>query len=219
MGDNSSNFERGPVYVAFFDLDDTLLSVNSGRVLVREAYRIGLMSTKNLLVGLYLSVLYKLNLAHSTKVIEKMALWLKGLEEKKLEELSQSICDKYLFKQISEEMLSEIKIHRGKNAKIVLLSAALPYICGPISKYLQMDDLICSTLQVENGILSGLPDGPLVFGPEKKLQVEAYCKKLIDVVGEDGGFILSSGCTVPANSKFENLKAMVNTAKTYYPHK
>jgi hypothetical protein len=50
-------------------------------------------------------------------------------------------------------------------------------------------------------------------------EVEAYCKKLIDVVGEDGGFILSSGCTVPADCKFENLKAMVNTAKTYYPHK
>ena len=50
-------------------------------------------------------------------------------------------------------------------------------------------------------------------------EVEAYCKKLIDVIGEDGGFILSSGCTVPADCKFENLKAMVNTAKTYYPHK
>jgi uroporphyrinogen decarboxylase len=48
--------------------------------------------------------------------------------------------------------------------------------------------------------------------------VEAYCKKLIDVIGDDGGFILSSGCTVPADCKFENLKAMVHTAKNYYPH-
>ena len=49
-------------------------------------------------------------------------------------------------------------------------------------------------------------------------EVEAYCKKLIDVVGEDGGFILSTGCTIPADCKFENLKAMVDTAKNYYPH-
>lgn len=48
--------------------------------------------------------------------------------------------------------------------------------------------------------------------------VEDYCRKLIDVVGKDGGFILSSGCTVPVDCKFENLKAMVDTAKTYYPH-
>jgi hypothetical protein len=49
-------------------------------------------------------------------------------------------------------------------------------------------------------------------------EVEEYCKKLIDVVGEGSGFILSSGCSVPVDCKIENLKAMVNTAKSYYPH-
>jgi len=49
-------------------------------------------------------------------------------------------------------------------------------------------------------------------------EVEEYCKKLIDVVGEGGGFILSSGCTIPVDCRVENLKAMVNTAKSYYPH-
>ena len=49
-------------------------------------------------------------------------------------------------------------------------------------------------------------------------EVEAYCRKLIDVVGEDGGFILSTGCTCPVECKMENLIAMVNTAKTYFPH-
>jgi uroporphyrinogen-III decarboxylase len=49
-------------------------------------------------------------------------------------------------------------------------------------------------------------------------EVGEYCKKLIDVVGEGGGFILSSGCTVPVDCKIENFKAMVNTAKSYYPH-
>ena len=28
-------------------------------------------------------------------------------------------------------------------------------------------------------------------------EMEAYCKKLIDVVGKDSGFILSTGCTCP----------------------
>ncbi|MDQ1353971.1 MAG: hypothetical protein QG657_4280, partial [Acidobacteriota bacterium] len=46
-------------------------------------------------------------------------------------------------------------------------------------------------------------------------EVETYCKKLIDEVGRGGGFILSSGCTVPYNAKFENIKAMINTGKTY----
>jgi uroporphyrinogen-III decarboxylase len=46
-------------------------------------------------------------------------------------------------------------------------------------------------------------------------EVEAYCKKLIDEVGGDGGFILSSGCELPAAFKPDNLKTMINTGKTY----
>ena len=46
-------------------------------------------------------------------------------------------------------------------------------------------------------------------------EVETYCKRLIDEVGKGGGFILSSGCTVPYNAKIENLKAMIDTGKTY----
>ncbi len=49
-------------------------------------------------------------------------------------------------------------------------------------------------------------------------EVEAYCRKLIDIVGQDGGFILSTGCTCPVDCKIENLQAMVDTAKNYYPH-
>lgn len=49
----------------------------------------------------------------------------------------------------------------------------------------------------------------------KPEEVEAYCKKLIDEVGGDGGFILCSGCEVPEAVKIENLKAMIKTGKTY----
>jgi uroporphyrinogen-III decarboxylase len=46
-------------------------------------------------------------------------------------------------------------------------------------------------------------------------EVKSYCQKLIDVVGKGGGFILSSGCEIPHEARFENIKAMIDTAKTY----
>jgi len=48
-------------------------------------------------------------------------------------------------------------------------------------------------------------------------EMEGYCRKLIDIVGKGTGFILSSGCTVPADAKFENFKTMIYTAKNYLP--
>jgi uroporphyrinogen-III decarboxylase len=46
-------------------------------------------------------------------------------------------------------------------------------------------------------------------------QVEQYCRKLIDFVGKGSGFILSCGCDVPVDARFENVKIMVDTAKNY----
>ncbi len=46
-------------------------------------------------------------------------------------------------------------------------------------------------------------------------KVETYVKKLVQEVGEGGGFILSSGCSVPYDAKFENVKAMVEAGKKY----
>jgi uroporphyrinogen-III decarboxylase len=56
---------------------------------------------------------------------------------------------------------------------------------------------------------------PTLLSLGKPEEVEAYCKKLIDEVGEDGGFFLSSGCELPATIKAENLKAMILTGQTY----
>ena len=45
--------------------------------------------------------------------------------------------------------------------------------------------------------------------------VEAYCRKLIDEVGDDGGFILGVGCEVAPDCKPENFRAMIETGKNY----
>jgi uroporphyrinogen-III decarboxylase len=46
-------------------------------------------------------------------------------------------------------------------------------------------------------------------------EVSHYCRRLIDQVGADGGFILGSGCSVPPNVRPENLRSMIETGKTY----
>ena len=54
-----------------------------------------------------------------------------------------------------------------------------------------------------------------LFALGKPEEVEAYCKKLIDEVGGDGGFILGSGCSVPPNVRPENFRAMIETGRNY----
>ena len=47
-----------------------------------------------------------------------------------------------------------------------------------------------------------------LYTPEN---VYAYCTRLIRKLGPEG-FILQSGCDIPANAKLENVKAMVAAA-------
>lgn len=46
-------------------------------------------------------------------------------------------------------------------------------------------------------------------------EVVAYCRRVIDEVGGDGGHILSTGCGLPAAARKENFITMLETGKTY----
>ncbi|MCX5859513.1 MAG: hypothetical protein NT056_06400 [Proteobacteria bacterium] len=48
-----------------------------------------------------------------------------------------------------------------------------------------------------------------------KDQVLDYCRKLIEEVGEGGGFILASGCEIPPDAKPENVAAMREAVEKY----
>jgi uroporphyrinogen-III decarboxylase len=53
----------------------------------------------------------------------------------------------------------------------------------------------------------------LTLGTPK--DVRGYCERLIDEVGKGGGFLLTTGCECPVDAKFENVRMMIDTAKTY----
>ncbi len=48
-----------------------------------------------------------------------------------------------------------------------------------------------------------------------KDEVMDYCRGLIREIGKGGGFILSSGCSIPANAKPENVKALTEAVEEW----
>jgi uroporphyrinogen-III decarboxylase len=67
-------------------------------------------------------------------------------------------------------------------------------------------------LQGHMCIMGNVPASLLQIG--SKADIEAYCKKLIRVVGKDGGFIIAPSGT-PDDAKPENLKAMVEYTRKH----
>ena len=62
-------------------------------------------------------------------------------------------------------------------------------------------------------IRGNVPASILCIGSPE--EVKEYCKKLIDVVGKGGGFILDGAVGIPDEAKPENVKAMADTTREY----
>jgi len=59
----------------------------------------------------------------------------------------------------------------------------------------------------------GIPNDLLAFGTPD--QVRDYCKKVIDGVGRDGGYIIDASAIMQNDTKIENLKAMTEFTREY----
>jgi HAD superfamily hydrolase (TIGR01490 family) len=163
-------------YIAFYDLDHTILKGNSATTLVEVARERGIMSSKQFRHAVYLSLIYKLNLGNPTKMINRMLSWLKGLDEASIRELCIEVFNRKLVETIRPEILQSLDHHRHEKGAVVLLSSATSPICEPVSKHLQMDETICTHLESIEGTLTGHTKGKLVYGKEKKKQMLAFCE-------------------------------------------
>jgi len=165
-------------YVAFFDLDDTILATNSGRIMVEEARRNGLISRNVIVQGLFLALLYRIGLLDPHQIMKRMALWLKGIPEDRFIHFTSGIFKKRIKPLIRDKARDAIEYHKNLQGRTVILSAATNYVCQPVKEYLTMDDIICSHMELQHGHFAGRVKGAYCYGDEKLRRVLAYCEDL-----------------------------------------
>jgi uroporphyrinogen-III decarboxylase len=62
-------------------------------------------------------------------------------------------------------------------------------------------------------ISGGIPNTLLSFGTPD--EVRAYCKKVIDGVARDGGYIMDAGAIIQNDARVENVRAMTEFTREY----
>lgn len=78
-----------------------------------------------------------------------------------------------------------------------------------------MDDVIAvaKALKHKFCISGGIPNRLLAFGTPA--EVRAFCKKVIEGVARDGGYIMDAGAIVQNDAKVENMRAMTEATREY----
>lgn len=164
-------------YIAFFDLDQTITKAISGRALVVAGYKKGLFSRLDFVNAMLLSIAFRFKLKDPYRIVVNMVRWVNGIPENIMNDLCVEVCHEILLPSVYPAAMQEIEFHKSKNARIVILSSALKGICVEMAKSLNADDILCSELEVRDGLLTGRPVGSLCFDEEKAIRLTAYCEK------------------------------------------
>lgn len=136
----------------------------------------GFMSRREFRQAIYYSLVYKFDLKDANEIVLSMMQWLRDLKEDDVNNMAREKIVPYLLEMVRPEILDEIAMHRANNAKVILLSSALPYLCNPVADHLGMDEVVCSHLEVKDGHFTGNAKSKLVFGREKAVRMQSYCE-------------------------------------------
>lgn len=162
-------------YTVFLDVDRTMIGKVSGKILAIMAIRKGLVKPRVLLKISLQYLLYKIRLRDPLTMADELIKWTDGMPEETMIDLCYETAETELFPFIYNEVISEIEFHKKNNARIVILSASLLHICKKIASRTGLDEIICTSLEVKDGFLTGQAVGNLCFGEEKIKRLREYC--------------------------------------------
>jgi HAD superfamily hydrolase (TIGR01490 family) len=162
-------------YIAFFDLDRTMISLNSGSTLVKMARDKGLMTPLDIIKAIIQVIRYRLRLRKPKRIISDIGKWLKGMSVESFSVLAMDTVNKYLIGSIYPDVYREIDLHKSNNAELAILSSSIEQICKPIATHLGFDMTICTEMESNDGILTGLPSGAYCYGEEKRNRIITFC--------------------------------------------
>jgi len=162
---------------AFFDMDETLIGVNSARLWIEHMWRTGELRTRDLLKSLVWLVGYRLALVDVRRVAQDAALLLEGASE---EETAQRVEDWYaeaVRPHVIPEMVEIVEDHRRRGHRLVLLTASSPYVARPLVRDVGLDDLLCTRFEVVEGVFTGRIEVPMCYGSGKVELSERWARR------------------------------------------
>jgi len=161
---------------AFFDLDRTLLLVNSGALWMKRERRAGRITFKQVTEATLMLVEYRLSIIDIEASVRKALAVYKGEQEKNLDLWTREWFEEEVSRCISPGARPVLEEHRAAGHLLILLTSSSPYLSAAVSKHLSLDDWISSSYEVQNGIFTGEPIIPLCYGSGKVAYAEAYAR-------------------------------------------
>jgi len=163
--------------VAFFDLDLTLLDVNTASLWIKREYREKNISRMFFLKSATWVGLYQLGFARMEDVIEKAVLLVEGLHEEEIRERTFRFWEEEVKMRFRAGASAAIQAHREAGHACVLLTSSSPYLSRPVAELLAFDGILCNRFEVIDGRFTGRAEKPLCYGEGKLVHANAWLQE------------------------------------------
>lgn len=158
---------------AFFDMDNTLLRVDTAMSWTQFLYARGEITKRTLAKAVYWSALYKLALLDMETVFARLVEDLRGDSEAEMIAKSEVWYRAHVEPEIAQAARVAVEKHRQAGDVIVLATGSTQYAARPVANGVGIGHVLSSVLEVEGGAFTGRP-AALCFGRHKVTLAEKW---------------------------------------------
>lgn len=160
---------------AFFDMDRTLVRVNTGRLYVRWRFRRREAGLRDVARFARWMAQYTVGVIDPEEVTRKAIATLRGTEEERFRREMEQWWQTQVRPEISEDARREVMRCRGEGFEPVILTASTKYAAYPLARELAIEHVLCSELEVDEGRFTGRCEH-LCYGPGKVEAAERWAQ-------------------------------------------
>ena len=188
---------------AFFDLDGTLLTVNSARLWLRRERRLGRLKLHHAIrAGLWLAG-YHLGFLDMESALKAALAQLRGLEEEEIRAQTRQWWREEVRPYIAPGARAVLEKHRKNGDRLVLLTSSSRYASEMAREEFGLDAALFQGYEVKDGRFTGEPLRPLCYGAGKVEAAETFAREAnIDVAASS--FYSDSYTDLPMLQRVKN---------------
>jgi HAD superfamily hydrolase (TIGR01490 family) len=172
--DRKIDAAAGLVPAAFFDVDGTLLTVQSGTLYIGYLRRKGLMDLSDQLRIYWSFLTYRLGIMNLRRLVEVSSRWLRDQPESDIAEHCRDWYETEVSRYFCADVLDKLRGHQESGHVVALLTGGTRYLNDWVAGDLGIEHVLASRLEVRDGRFTGKPDGPLCYGKGKIHHAERF---------------------------------------------
>jgi len=165
---------KGSQVAAFFDVDGTLLSCQSGTLYIGFLRRQNLMTRADQARIYWGYLTYRLGVLNMRRLAATLSRWLDGREEREVIDHCRLWYGTEVKNYFREFVLEKVEEHRRAGHVVALLTGGTHYLNDLIAADLGLDHVLASRLEVVDGKFTGKPSGTLCYGAGKISHAEEF---------------------------------------------